>query len=154
MNRTRIAALLGAATVFAAVFAAVAAGPSEITGEPAAHTADALEVAAPPTTTTTPEMLPLDLDDFTATLKVTDKQCFGSAGCSLTAEPLLECVHTANTLENRTFSVTLTITGDESGPIITTIDATGTEYSVMPVFLMTRGSGVAPTAKVTDVQEY
>jgi hypothetical protein len=102
----------------------------------------------------TPEPTPLDLDDFITTLKVTDKQCFGDVGCTVTVEPTLEYVHSLDTLENRSFSVTLTITGDESGPVITTIDGTGDSYNVTPVLMSTRGSSVVPKAKITDVQEY
>ena len=94
---------------------------------------------------TTPEPEPLDLDDFIVTLKVTDKQCFGDIGCNVTVEP---------NLENRTYSITLTISGDETGPVITTVDGTGTQYDLMPVMLSTRGSGVVPKAKITAVQEY
>lgn len=147
--------VVGSLAVLGIVFAAaITAGGDPVAGQPNAHTADALEVAAPPTTTTEPEPAPLAPGDFAVTLKVTDKQCFGDIGCNVTVEPQLEYVHAADTLENRTFSVTITIAGDETGPIITTIDATGTEYSMMPVALMTRSSGVTPTGKVTDVQEY
>jgi hypothetical protein len=122
MNRNHIAALAGAAAVIVAASVAVAGGPNEVAGRPTASTADPLGVAAnpAPTTTTTREPAPLDLDDFIATLKVTDKQCFG----------------------------------DESGPVITTIDGTGESYNLMPVLLSTRGPGVTPKVKVTDVQEY
>jgi hypothetical protein len=85
---------------------------------------------------------------------VTDKQCFGDVGCNVTVEPNLEYVHTLDTLENRTFSITLTISGDETGPVITTIDGTGTQYDMTPVPLSTRGPGIVPKAKITAVREY
>ncbi len=154
MNHTRVATPLCAAT-FAAVFVAgCAAGANEVDGQPAAHTADAFEYTALPTTTTEPEPEPLAVDDFKATLRVTDKQCFGSAGCNVTVEPNLEYLGTLDVLENRSYSVTLEITGDESGPVITTIDGAGESLNVMPQLLSTRGPGVKPKATVTDVQEY
>jgi hypothetical protein len=85
---------------------------------------------------------------------VTDKQCFGDVGCNVTVEPSIEYVHALDTLETRSYSITLTISGDETGPVVTTLDGTGAEYDVMPVLLSTRGTGVVPKAKVTDVQEY
>ena len=156
MNRNRIFALIGAVAVVAA-FATVAivARPNEIAGKPTAHAAAPVDVVATtPAEPTTVEPDPLDLDDFIAKLKVTDKQCFGDVGCNVTVMPSLDYVHTIDTLENRSYSVTITISGDESGPVITTIDGTGESYNVMPVLLSTRGSGVTPKAKVTAVQEY
>jgi hypothetical protein len=157
MNRNHIAALMVAAAVVTATGVAITAGSDEIAGSPvAARSADPVDVAADPvpTTTTTRAPDPLDLDDFLVTLRVTDKQCFGDVGCNVTVEPRLEYVHTIETLENRSYSVTLTISGDESGPVITTIDGTGESYDVMPVLLSTPRAGVAPKVKVTDVQEY
>jgi hypothetical protein len=155
MNRNRIAALLGRAAVALMTFAAVAACSNEITGEATPQRGDPVAAAATSETPTTTEPTPLDLDDFIATLKVTEKQCFGyGVGCNVTVQPTLEFVHDLEMLENRSYSVTLTISGDESGPVITTVDGTGESYNVMPVFLMTSGSGVTPKAKVTDVQEY
>ena len=160
MNRNHIVALAGAGVAAVGVVVAVAAGSNEIAGSPTASNADPLGVAANPapttttTTRTTTEPDPLDLDDFIATLKVTDKQCFGDVGCNVTVAPRLEYVHALDTLENRSYSVTMTISGDETGPVITTIDGTGESYNMTPVFLSTRGPGVKPKVEVTDVQEY
>jgi hypothetical protein len=150
MDRSRIAALVSGAAI---TLIASTACSDAIAGEAAPAGDGPAAVAATTTTTDTPD--PLDLDDFVATLKVTEKQCYGyGLGCDMTAEPTLEYVHDLETLENRTYSVTLTIAGDQSGPMITTVDATGTQYDVMPVFLTTAGPRVTPTAKVTDVEEY
>lgn len=156
MDRNRIAARLGGAATTVIALVAITACSNEIAGE-ATYEGDgpAAVAATPAPTTTTEEPTPLDLDDFIATLKVTEKQCYGyGVGCNLTVEPNLEFVHDLEELEGRTFAVTLTISGDETGPVITTVDGTGDSYNAMPVFMMTSGSGVTPTAKVTDVREY
>lgn len=155
MNRNHLAALCGAAAVVVAVAvtAVAVAGSAEVAGHPVTSAAAPLAVATS-TTTTTAEPDPLDLDDFVPTLRVTDKQCFGSAGCNVTVEADLEYVHDLATLEDRTYSITLSITGDESGPVITTIDGTGDSYDLTPVLLSTTGPNVAPKATVTDVREY
>jgi hypothetical protein len=157
VNRNHLAALCGAAAlvVAVAVTAVGVAGSAEVAGHPVASAADPFEAATgTATTTTTAEPDPLDLDDFVPTLRVTDKQCFGSAGCNVTVEADLEYVHDLATLEDRTYSITLSITGDESGPVITTIDGTGDSYDLMPVLLSTTGPNVTPKATVTDVREY
>ncbi|HEY7597693.1 MAG TPA: hypothetical protein VH969_31420 [Actinophytocola sp.] len=154
MNRNRIFALIAVAVAGAFVAVAIVVGPNQIAGRPTAHAADPVDVVATSAQPPTDEPEPLDLDDFIASLKVTDKQCFGDVGCNVTVEPRLEYVHAIDTLEDRSYSVTITISGDESGPVITTIDGTGESYNVAPVFLSTRGTGVTPKAKVTAVQEF
>jgi hypothetical protein len=156
MNRNRTSALVGVAAI--TMITLVAGCSNETAGESIPSGGDGLAAVAattPPTaTTTTTEPTPLDLDDFIATLRITDKQCFGDIGCNVTVEPSIEYVHSLDTLEGRSYSITLTISGDETGPVVTTIDGTGTEYDVTSVSLSTRATGVVPNAKVTDVQEY
>jgi len=85
-------------------------------------------------------------------LRVTDKQCFGSAGCNVVVEPELTYSGMSDMSEFGSYSVTLSVTGDESGEVISTLRATGSDYSVMPIMLSTANSGVVPTAKVVSVQ--
>jgi hypothetical protein len=161
MRPIRNAVLISAAIVVAGVFVvALVANSSKVTGSPrAAHAAadGAVWTAGqtpPATEAPEPTPDPLDLNDFTVDLKVTDKQCFGSAGCNVTVEPNLTFVHAVDQLDGRSYSVTITITGDSSGPVITTISGTGQQYDIMPTLLSTNGPGVAPKGKVTAVEEY
>lgn len=110
-------------------------------------------VTPPPTTaapTTTAAPVPPAPTDFTVTLAVTGQQCFGSAGCNVTVRPSLAVVG-VNGL-NKAASITFQIDGDESGPIIQTIDVTATgSYTQREVNMSTSGAGVVPTATVTAV---
>jgi hypothetical protein len=90
--------------------------------------------------------------DFELTPKVTSKQCFGSAGCSVDIE--VRVGYEGSTLsENDTWQVTYQLTGDESGPIIGSFELTGTTYDVNKEFLSTKSSKTKISIKVTDVEK-
>ena len=55
--------------------------------------------------------------------------------------------------EDDTWAVTYRITGDESGPIIGTIEVTGDQYDVNTEILSTRSSKTKISIKVTDVEK-
>ena len=153
MNSTRVATPLCAAT-FAAVFVAgCAAGANEVDGQPAAHTADAFEYTALPTTTTEPEPEPLAVD-YQGHTEGHGQAVLRQRWLQRHRRTQPRVPGTLDVLENRSYSVTLEITGDESGPDITTIDGAGESLNVMPQLLLTPGPGVKPKATVTDVQEY
>ena len=92
--------------------------------------------------------------DFRVNVKVTSKQCFGSAGCN---------VHVKTTLTNATgikldpavtYELTYQILGDESGPITDTMEITGDEYTGSgEKFLSTRSSATKVTARIISVDE-
>lgn len=101
-----------------------------------------------PTTTAAP--VPPAPTDYTIALAVTRQQCFGSAGCNVTVRPTLSVVG-VNGL-NKAVSITYQIDGDESGPIIQTIDVTADgKYNQREVSMSTTGAEVTPTATITAV---
>ena len=91
--------------------------------------------------------------DFTVTLKVLSKQCFGSAGCNITFRPVLTQHLAKGSLDPAiTYDLTYTVTGDESGPQINTLSVTGDQYE-QPYEAMasTPNSGTVLSAQVTSV---
>ncbi|MGW9058896.1 hypothetical protein [Streptomyces sp. NPDC055733] len=100
-----------------------------------------------------PTFPPLSADDFTMTLRTTDRQCFGSAGCHVTVEPKLE--FTGNFMDidpAAVYEITYEIRGGDSGPIIETAELSDeTTLNFTPTFLSTPSSGTKVTVKVTDV---
>lgn len=91
-------------------------------------------------------------DDFAIKLKVKEQQCFGSAGCNVTVEPKLSIAGVIP--DEGTAEITFKVSGDESGPLIETIEAdlaSGT-YDSSDIFMSTSSSGIVPKAKITDVE--
>jgi hypothetical protein len=91
----------------------------------------------------------IGVSDYGVTVKTTRKQCFGSAGCNVTIRLIL---NTSSKAQGVAAEVTVTVKGDESGPIIETIsiDESG-QYSPEEVSVSTKSSATKITAKVTDV---
>ena len=102
-------------------------GPASITASP------------PPDVTTS---------DYTPTVKVLRKQCFGSAGCNVEVRVTLAA---EASVQDIGVEVTVEITGDESGPTVQTVQVEGGQYTPIEVSLSTKSSKVKVTAKVTDV---
>lgn len=86
------------------------------------------------------------------TPKVKDKNCFGSAGCSVTVK--LEMGYTGPDLSpDETWEVTYEVRGGEDGPIIGTFEVTGPSYTVPEEDVSTPSKNTEITAKVTDVEK-
>jgi len=109
-------------------------------------------LTATPATDPTTGGAALSASDITLTPKVTDKQCFGSAGCSLTIKIDMS-YRGADLSADDTWEVTYQVKGDESGPIIGTFEITGDQYTVNEESLSTRSSRTKVTIKVTDVEK-
>lgn len=101
--------------------------------------------------TPVPDTFDYNTAGLTIALKVTSKQCFGSAGCNVTVKPELTVADLASVPDTASGTVTYTITGDDSGPVIGTLTITGTQYEGSESDLSTSGSGVVPKAKITDI---
>ncbi|MFJ3338892.1 hypothetical protein [Streptomyces sp. NPDC086766] len=92
------------------------------------------------------------LKDFALTLKTTEKQCFGSAGCNITVEPNLSYLSVTSLDPEKTLSITYEIHGDESGPVIQTMElAEQDQLTYDPVSISTTSRSTKVTAKITDV---
>ncbi|MFG2092125.1 hypothetical protein [Streptomyces sp. NPDC048612] len=90
--------------------------------------------------------------DFELSLKTTRKQCFGSAGCNITVEPKLSYVSATSLDPEKTLSLTYEIRGDESGPVIQTMELSDRDQlTYTPVAISTASRSTKVTAKITDV---
>lgn len=88
-------------------------------------------------------------EDFAIDLKVKAKQCYGSAGCNVTVEPVL--TYPEGLDPEALYEVTYTITGGEDGSVIETAELMGENAQGQETLISTSSSAVTPKAKVTDV---
>lgn len=119
--------------------------PAEDVVEPAVEEAEESEAD--------PTFPPLSADDFTMTLRTTDRQCFGSAGCNVTVEPKLEFTGSLMDVDpDAVYEITYEIRGGDSGPVIETgelMDKTTLNYT--PTSISTPSASTKITVEVTDV---
>lgn len=92
--------------------------------------------------------------DIKLSTKITDKQCFGSAGCSITLKVIADHVDRASTLSpDETWEVTYEIRGVEDGPVIGSFEITGEQYTVNEEDVSTTSSKSKISIKVTDIEK-
>jgi hypothetical protein len=150
-----IIAVVGAFGMGAAV---VALGGTDIIGRPAATTTmtktapndePTAESAAEPTEPTgfTPTK-----SDFEVGIKILEKKCFRSGGCSITYRIQPTYVGTQELPDEGTIEVSYRVTGDESGPRQNTFEIVDgqTEFDTEE-FAGTRSSGTVLKANVIEV---
>ena len=116
--------------------------------------ASPIDSSKPAVETTAPTPAPtVTKDNFRVRLKITEQQCFGTAGCMVTVKPKLAANFDSLPAEG-TVDITYKVSGDESGPVIetTTLDLSTTRYDASEILMSTTSSSVVPTAKVTDVE--
>lgn len=143
-----------------------AAAPKTSTNEDSASPATASPTSSSSTPspsaqeTSSPSPSPagnLTKSDIELSLKTTQRQCFGSAGCNVTVEvraSVDQLVLDALPADG-TWDVTYQISGDESGPIIGTFSLYGNgKYDVNEEFLSTRSSNTPVRVKVIDVERF
>ena len=92
--------------------------------------------------------------DFELEVKVLDKQCFGSAGCSIEYQVDPTYLGDTDDLADMVVQITYEVTGDESGKQIGTISVDGGSYATEVRTASTSGDGVRIKARVTDVNSY
>lgn len=139
--------------VIALVMAAALGGSGKPNTPPAAQPAaeDAAAPAAPAADTPKAGHSP-KVTEFALTPKVTDKECFGSAGCNVGVK--VDVTYAGPALsDDDTWLITYEITGDEDGPAIGSLELTGTVYEVNDEFLQTKTSKTKISIKVTDVEK-
>lgn len=93
----------------------------------------------------------LTTDNIELSLKTTEKQCFGSAGCIVKVK--VEAGWDSTLSPDETWEVTYEITGDESGPIVGSFDVTGQQYDVNTENLSTKSKSTKIRIKVTSVDK-
>jgi hypothetical protein len=103
--------------------------------------------------TTEDSGLPLPkLSDFKLTYKVTDKQCFESAGCVETVVAKVETSLTDEQLAG-TYELTYQITGIKDSPLISTIEITDGEYYTDSSVVELKSSKSKITVKATELEK-
>jgi hypothetical protein len=156
-----VAAAIGGLLIFALGFGLGAASGDEESSSltagtvPSDEESDSEEDSAPTTrqpTTTTEAPLPAPTD-FTITLLTESHQCFGSAGCNVVVVPELTWNGPGAYSYDKPVGITYQIDGDESGPVIETIEMdTQGNYDQSSSVLSTASADVVPTATVTMVR--
>lgn len=93
-----------------------------------------------------------DVDDFTMTLRTTERQCFGSAGCNVTVEPRLTYEGLGDLDPDEVYEITYEVSGDESGPVIETAELSDeTSLNYTPTSISTASAGAKVSVKITDI---
>lgn len=92
-------------------------------------------------------------DTFTISLKTVSKECFDTAGCVVTVQPLLS-TSDDSIPDDATGSLTYEITGGNDGASTESIDLTGSKYSVNRSVVDTPSKGTKLHIKITDVQTF
>jgi hypothetical protein len=91
--------------------------------------------------------------DFAMELRTTERQCFGSAGCNVTVEPVLSYVGEWNGVDpDAVYSITYEIRGDQSGPVIETAELSDeTTLNYTKTSISTASASKKVSVKITDV---
>jgi hypothetical protein len=94
--------------------------------------------------------------DWKATLKITDKQCFGSAGCNVDVRVKIGYYGDSSLIpEDATIELTYKIKGASDGAVIGSTTVTNqTEYDVNTESVETRSSSSKLSVEITDVEVY
>jgi hypothetical protein len=113
---------------------------------------------APSTSTTGSPAPPRDprLSDFKVGYKTKSKQCFGSAGCNWVIAPTVKWVGPAAskpTDDATSYEITISVSGDESGPTIATITTHGSRYDADEIDLSTPRISTPVKIKATGLEK-
>ncbi len=115
---------------------------------------DTAPAGAAPVTAEAPQAVRTPaIGDFELTAKVTNKQCFGSAGCNVEFEPSL--AYGGPPLdEDVTWRLIYEARGVEDGPLVGTIEVTGEDYRTDAEFVGTRSTKSKITLKVVSIERF
>ncbi|WP_300680788.1 hypothetical protein [Nocardioides sp.] len=118
-------------------------------------TASPEEAATSDAADTQTDGLYLRPEDFTLKVKITDKQCFGSAGCSISYKVTPVYHGDVSLIDGMAYDITYSVSGDESGKQIGTISVGDDgSFSQEEETMTTKSSSVKVTARATDVELY
>ena len=140
--------------VIAALAVAALAGCNAQTGDRTLHndTPNTTVTSSPATTQHTASPTGLTKNDVKLTLKTTQKECYGSAGCNVTVE-----VNVSDDLDKQgddAYDVTFTVTGDSDGPTIDTVTLNADHsYTKPEEFLSTSSSKTKVSVAVDSVEK-
>ncbi|QLQ16163.1 MAG: hypothetical protein HZY73_11430 [Micropruina sp.] len=126
---------------------------AHVSTAPASSAAVASTAAAPSASASEePETYTPSKGDWEVTLKVLNKECFGSAGCNVKVRASLSYGGLEEVPQEGTVEVSFRIKGAED-PYESTFEVTeGGSYSPDEVMVSTRSSKAKLTAEVTDVE--
>jgi hypothetical protein len=99
----------------------------------------------------TPPAYTATASDFTITLKVKARDCFGDAGCNVTYEPQLTIVG-AQVDQDGSYSITYEVRGGTDGAQVDTLEVDGGQYTSSEGFAQTARASSKLTAVITDVE--
>ena len=126
---------------------APSAAPTTAAPSPAASSDDPWPVNDSESPTFVPQK-----SDWKVGVKVTERHCFGSAGCNVTVRIDPQYVGTQELPSTGTIEVTYEISGDSSGPVVGTFTVENSEASYdKETDLDTKSARTKIAAKVTDV---
>jgi hypothetical protein len=90
--------------------------------------------------------------DFSITLKVKSRDCFGDAGCNVTYVPVLTIVGSQVDQDAGSYSITYEVRGGTDGAEVDTIDVDSGKYDQSEGFAQTARASSKLTAVITDVE--
>lgn len=158
MIRNRIAQAFVVSTIALALLAGCVTPTPQVivvtaTAEPTLVATATRRPTDRPRPTSTPSYIEPKVSDFSIELVVIEKQCFGSAGCSVTVEPSLSCqnVNDCQLDPTKEYLLVYELTGDEDGIMTSNITLRGETYSYYEVRLSTASSSVEIAASVVTV---
>jgi len=125
-------------------------GKDEPAASVPAAAAPTTEVAAAPVTTTAEPVAPAP-EDFTATPKIVEKECFGSAGCNVTLRVDLEMKTIPDPAQS--WLLVYEIRGVEDGPEVGNLTLTGDNIQGTEENVSISSSKAKITIKVTSVEK-
>ena len=142
-----IAAVLALGACSASPASVPTVAPTSAAPSPAASSSD----DPWPTNDESPSFVP-QKSDWRVGVKVTERHCFGSAGCNVTVRIDPQYVGTQELPSTGTIEVTYEISGDSSGPVVGTFTVEDSEASYdKETDLDTKSARTKIAAKVTDV---
>lgn len=115
--------------------------------------APALDDEPEPVEETTPPV-ELEPSDFMLEAKVTERTCFGSAGCNVTYRVEPTYLGDLSELPDATVEITFEVTGPNDGPQIGTISLADGQYDIEDRIAGTRSAKTPLRVKITDVNTY
>lgn len=97
----------------------------------------------------------LDENSFSLDLRTTERQCFGTAGCLVTVEPNLTYLGDSEDIDpDAVYEITYEIHGDESGPVMDTMELSNqTDLSYSESRISTGSSSTKVTIEITAVTD-
>ncbi|MCW2768490.1 MAG: hypothetical protein JWO11_4449 [Nocardioides sp.] len=111
------------------------------------HLAPQTDTATTPAVSVTPAA-----SDIKLTAKITSKHCFGSAGCNIDFK--VDMAYSGPALsDDDTWDITYEVTGVEDGPLIGTLELTGTTFTGSEESASTTSSKKKLSIKVTGVDK-